>query len=81
VSKTFTDEQIKKLQEIVDSIPDYFDNVEDIQCPYCGADQSIESEADVYIEDWWTHHCYDCGKDFKICGSMSWSWSTEKEAS
>lgn len=76
--KTFTDEEIDKLQAIMDSIPDYFDDPEEIQCPHCGEKQSFESgEPGMYTEDAWAHKCDECNKTFSIYGSMSWSWSTE----
>ena len=81
MSKLFTDEEIDKIQAIIDSIPDYFDDVEEIQCPHCGEVQhSFESsEPGWYTEEAIIHNCEnaDCEKVFTIYGSMSWSWSTE----
>lgn len=76
-----TDEEIDKIQEIVNSIPDYFDDPEEIQCPHCGETQGFESgEPGMYNEDGWEHKCFECGKTFSICGSMSWNWSTETKS-
>lgn len=79
MSKTFTDEEINRLQAIIDKIPDYFDDVEEIQCPHCGETQgSLESsEPAFYNESGMTHTCDDCGKVFSIYPSCSWSYSTE----
>lgn len=74
-----TDEEIDKIQEIVDSIPDYFDDVEEIQCPHCGEKQGFESsEPGMYNENGFDHTCYECKESFFIAPSCSWSWSTEK---
>lgn len=75
---TFTDEEIEKLQAILDSIPDTFDDPEEIQCPHCGGTQGFESaEPGMYTEDAFVQKCDGCGKVFTIYGTMSWSWSTE----
>lgn len=79
MSKTFTDEEINHIQEIIDSIPDYFDDIEEIQCPHCGEVQrSLESgEPAWYDESGIIHNCDDCSKVFTIYPSCSWSYSTE----
>lgn len=73
-----SDEDIQKIQDIVDSIPDYFDDVEEIQCPHCGELQHFDSaEPAFYTEEGWVQRCEECKGTFTIYGSMSWSWSTE----
>lgn len=78
---TFTDEEIEKLQKIVDAIPDYFDDVEEIQCPHCGETQGSFESSDpaFYNESGMVHRCEsdDCKKVFTIYPSCSWSYSTE----
>jgi len=75
---TFTDEEIDKLQEIMNSIPDYFDDVDEIQCPHCGDSLGLEAaEPAFYTEETLDMECDNCNKKFTINGSMSWSWSTE----
>lgn len=75
---TFTDEEIDKLQKIMESIPDYFDDCSEIQCPHCGETQGFDSsEPGLYTEGAWIQKCDECRGTFTIYGSMSWSWSTE----
>lgn len=81
MSRAFTDEELDKLQAIMDAVPDYFDDVEEIQCPHCGEKQgSFESsDQSFYDESGIVHRCDDNDrkKVFTIYPSCSWSYSTE----
>ncbi|MFC8008958.1 hypothetical protein [Streptomyces cinereoruber] len=77
--KYMTDEEVERLQAIMNAIPDYFTDPEDIQCPSCGEKQSFDSsDSEIYSESSWDSKCDECGKTFSICGSTSWIWFTEK---
>ena len=76
---TFTDDEIEKLQDILNSIPDYFDDEEEICCPHCGNAQGFTSDdTSLYDGNTYPHKCEDCGKSYELSSSMSFSWSTEK---
>lgn len=77
---TFTDEEIDKLQAILNTPLTYFDDLSEVVCPYCGEDQRFDdADSGHYSEDCYDYKCDDCGKTFEMCGSMSWSWSTDKK--
>lgn len=73
-----TSKQKSRLFEIENDSS--FDNSEDICCPYCSHQQSIEP-TDVSYEDGDDneHTCLsdDCGKKFIITTSVNYSWSTQ----
>lgn len=74
----FTDEEIDKLQAIVDSIPDYFNTEEEICCPHCGEVQGFTSDnTSLYDEETYEHQCTDCGESYELTSTMRFSWSTE----
>ena len=77
--KTFTDEEIDKIQEIIDTPLDYFEDIEEIVCPYCGESMGLSSDDNLYDESGYPMECEACDKDFVLYPSISWSWSTEKE--
>lgn len=61
-----------------ENIPDYFTDLDEIQCPHCGTIQPFDSgEPAMYTENPIVCKCGDCGKTYTVYGSMSWSWSTE----
>lgn len=76
---TFTDKEIDRLQEIMNQIPDYFDEIEDIVCPHCGESMNLSSDEVLYDESGYPMDCDNCKKDFTLYPSISWSWSTDKE--
>jgi len=79
MSERFTDEEINKIQAIIDSIPDYFGVEEEIVCPHCGDAQGFTSDnTSLYDENTYKYTCENCGKDYELSSSMSFSWSTEK---
>ena len=74
-----TDKEIDRLQEIMNSIPDYFDELEEVVCPNCGESTGLgDDDTGMYDEYPHDFSCENCGKDYTVTGSMSWSWSTEK---
>jgi hypothetical protein len=77
--KTFTDEEIDKIQQIIDTPPEYFDDIEEIVCPYCGESMNLSSDEMLYDESGYPMDCSSCNGDFILYPSMSWSWTTEKD--
>ena len=64
---------------------EYYDEVSEIQCPYCGEQQYIEvAEGGAVLV---TYHgeeaveweCQDCKKDFWIEENVSRFWTSSKE--
>ena len=75
----FTDKELDRLQEIMNQIPDYFDDIEEIVCPHCGEGMGLSSDDMLYDESGYPMDCSNCGKDYELYPSISWSWSTEKD--
>lgn len=53
-----------------------YDNSEGPICPYCGyMNKACDSDGRMYNEEFDTHSCWDCGKDFDVSVSVSFSWT------
>ncbi len=60
-----------------EDIETYFTSMDEVVCPHCGTNQSMDdSEPEYYTENPVKHQCRECGGSYTLYGSMSWSWET-----